>query len=152
MSLSRLIARIVMVPIGLFLAIMAASIFLGFALNSMAPSPGMYHDPAAENMFAIFSGFVLAFPLGHFAFYPAILGLIIAEIFSWRSIWVYLAYGLVLSFFITHSPGEPVDAMAIAIDIRAMAAGLIGGFVYWLIAGRGAGVVKRSLDNKPKSL
>ena len=60
--------------------------------------------------------------------------------------------GLVLSFFITHSPNEPVDAMAIAIDIRAMAAGLIGGFVYWLIAGRGAGIVKRSLDNKPKSL
>ena len=152
MSLSRLIARIFMVPIGLFLAIMAASIFLGFALNAMYPHAGIYHDPAADNMFAIFSGFILAFPLGHIAFYPAILGLIIAEIFSWRSLWLYLGYGLVLSFFMTHVPGEPIDALAIALDVRALASGLIGGFVYWLIAGRGAGIVKRSLDNKPKNL
>nr|WP_321461501.1 hypothetical protein [uncultured Cohaesibacter sp.] len=151
MSLSRLIARIFMVPIGLFLAIMAASIFLGFALNSMYGGPGMHHDPAVENIFAIFSGFVIAFPLGHFAFYPAILGLILAEFFSWRSIWIYLGYGLALSFFITHAPGEPVDALAIALDVRAMAAGLVGGFVYWLISGRGAGIVKRSLDNRPQN-
>nr|WP_321455304.1 hypothetical protein [uncultured Cohaesibacter sp.] len=73
MSLSRLIARIFMVPIGLFLAIMAASIFLGFALNSMYHDPAMLHDQTAKNMFAVFSGFMLAFPLGHFAFYPTIL-------------------------------------------------------------------------------
>lgn len=152
MSLSRLIARIFMVPIGLFLAIIAASIFLGFAINAMYPGPAVYGDPAAENIFAIFSGFVLAFPIGHFAFYPAIMGLIVAEIFSWRSLWIYLAYGLVLSLFVTHAPGEPIDRLAIGLDVRAMASGLIGGFVYWLIAGRGAGIVRRSLDNRPKGL
>ena len=150
MSLPRLFARLLMVPFGLFMAILAAGIFLSFAVLSMQPVQGA--NPEIHNVFAIFSGVFLASILGSATFYPAILGLIVAEFFSWRSLWIYLAYGLALSLFATHAPGEPVDALAIALDVRALAAGLIGGFIYWLIAGRGAGIVKRTSDNRPKNL
>ena len=152
MSFSRLLARTVMVPFGLVLAMLAAGIFLSFAVFSMDPSGFHGGDPDVQNIFTIFSGVFLAGVMGSFAFYPALLGLLIAEFFSWRSLWFYLGYGLVLSLFATHSSGEPLDAMAVALDVRALAAGLIGGFVYWLVAGRGAGIVKRTLDNRPKNL
>ena len=151
MSLSRLIARIFMVPIGLFLAIMGSkhlslalpstpcirtqvSIMIRLRITCSPSSPDLFWpSPWAT------SPFILPF-----------WGLIIAEIFSWRSLWLYLGYGLVLSFFMTHVPGEPIDALAIALDVRALASGLIGGFVYWLIAGRGAGIVKRSPRQQAK--
>ncbi|WP_146006482.1 hypothetical protein [Cohaesibacter celericrescens] len=150
MSFSRLLARLMMVPFGLILAILAAGIFLSFAVFSMDPAPAS--DPTVENAFTLFTGVFLAGTLGSIAFYPAILGLMITEFFSWRSLWIYLGFGLALSLFATHAPGEPVDSLAIALDMRALAAGLVGGFVYWLIAGRGAGIVQRTKDNRPKSL
>ena len=150
MSFSRLLARLMMVPFGLILAILAAGIFLSFAVFSMEPAATS--DPNIESIFTLFTGVFLAGVLGSAAFYPAILGLMVAEFFSWRSLWVYLGFGLALSLFATHAPGEPLDSLAIALDVRAMAAGLIGGFVYWLIAGRGAGIVKRTHDNRPQNL
>ena len=150
MSLSRLIARLVMVPVGLAFAILAASIFLSFAVLAMEPT--QVGDPVLENVFTIFSGFALAGIFGSAVFYPTILGLIIAELFSLRSLWLYLICGLGIAMLATRAPGEPMDQIAIGLDIRALASGLVGGFVYWLIAGRGAGIVKRTLDNKPKSL
>ena len=159
MSLSRLIARIIMVPFGLVLALIAAGIFLSFALHAMEPmhmnqmATGPQGMPGEmEGVFTVFSGIFLASVMGSIAFYPAIIGLIVAEFFSLRSLWIYLLYGLVLSLFATHGPGEPVDSLAIALDIRAVAAGLIGGFVYWLVSGRGAGIVRRTLDNRPKNI
>lgn len=153
MSFSRLIARLFMVPIGLILALLAAGIFLAFALLAMDPAAvGSGPDPMFENVFSIFSGVFIASIFGSIGFYPILLGLIVAEFFSWRNLWIYLAYGLALSLFAFHAPGEPVDDIAIALDIRAMAAGLVGGFTYWLVAGRGAGIVKRTLTNQPKNL
>ncbi len=153
MSFSRLIARLFMVPIGLILALLAAGIFLGFALLAMDPQfAATGPDPVFENVFSIFSGVFIAGIFGSIGFYPILIGLVVAEIFSWRSLFVYLAYGLALSLFAFHAPGEQVDNLAIALDIRAMAAGLVGGFVYWLVAGRGAGIVKRTLSNKPRDL
>ena len=150
MSFSRLLARLFMVPIGLILAMLAAGIFLSFALLAMDPIDVAH--PEAQNMFAVFSGVVIATAFGSVAFYPALLGLIVAELLSWRSIWIYLGFGFALSFFAFRAPGEPADDIAIALDIRAVAAGLIGGFVYWLVAGRGAGIVKRTIENRPKCL
>ncbi|WP_114008309.1 hypothetical protein [Cohaesibacter intestini] len=153
MSLSRIIARLFMVPIGLILALLAAGVFLGFALLAMDPNfAGPGPDPVFENVFSVFTGVFIAGIFGSIGFYPILLGLIVAEILSWRSLFVYLAYGLILSLFAFHAPGERVDELAIALDIRAMAAGLVGGFVYWLVAGRGAGIVKRTLTNKPRNL
>ncbi|WP_316858249.1 hypothetical protein [uncultured Cohaesibacter sp.] len=150
MSFSRLIARIFMVPIGFVLAIIAAGIFLSFAIDYIEPAPGV--DPTIHGFFMLYSSILITGIVGSLAFFPAIIGLIVAEIFSWRSIWFYLFFGLALSLFATHPEGETMDTLAFALDTRVMASGLIAGFVYWLVAGRGAGIVKRTLDNRPKPL
>lgn len=150
MSFSRLIARLMMVPLGLIAAILSVGLFLAFAILSIEPVPEA--DPAVHTIFTVFSGVTIASLFGSIALYPALLGVILCEFFSWRSIWVYLGFGLALSLFAFHAPAEPVDDIAMMLDLQAMAAGLIGGFVYWLIAGRGAGIVKRTLDNKPADL
>ena len=150
MSLSRLLARLFMVPIGLILALLVAGIFLGFAVLAIQPVEAS--DPQIHNVFALFSGLFLAGTLGSFAFYPALFVLLFVELLSLRNLWIYLGFGLMLSFFAFHAPGEPVDNLAIALDMRAAAAGLVGGFTYWLVAGRGAGIVKRTLDNRPQNI
>ena len=150
MSFSRLLARMMMVPLGLIAAILSVGLFLAFAVLSIDPVEGA--DPAIHTIFTIFSGLVIASLFGSLAVYPALAGIILAEFFSWRSVWVYLAFGLALSLFAFHAPDEPIDELAVTLDLQAMAAGLVGGFVYWLVAGRGAGFVKRTLDNKPQSI
>lgn len=150
MSLSRLIARLIMVPIGLVAAILAVGLFLGFALFSS--DPHIAQNPEVQGFFTLFWGVVIASFLGNLTFVPTLGFILIAEIFSWRSLYVYLGFGFVLSLFAFHLPNEQQDALATTLDLQALAAGLVGGFVYWLVAGRGAGIVKRSLENKPQAL
>lgn len=151
MSFSRILARLMMVPLGLIVAILSVGLFLSFAILSLDPVEGT--DPAIHTIFTIFSGVIIASLFGSLAAYPALAGIILAEFFSWRSVWVYLGFGLALSLFAFHTSEEPLDQLALTLDMQAMAAGLVGGFVYWLIAGRGAGITKRTLDdNRPKDL
>ncbi|MCT4654181.1 MAG: hypothetical protein N4A65_00045 [Cohaesibacter sp.] len=150
MSYSRLLARLMMVPFGLFCAILATGIFLAFALMSMDPQ--QITDPQVQSVFTLFWGVVIASMVGHLSFAPTLAFLLATEIFSWRSLYLYLAFGLLLSVFAFRLPQEPQDDLALALDLQAMAAGLVGGFVYWLIAGRGAGIVKRTKENRPATL
>ncbi|MCV6545741.1 MAG: hypothetical protein OIF56_00400 [Cohaesibacter sp.] len=150
MSFSRLLARLMMVPLGLFCAILATGIFLAFALLTLDPHYGT--DPQLHSIFALFSGVVMAAMIGPFSVTPTLAFLLMAELLSWRSLYIYLGFGLTLSLFAFHVPTEAKDQMATDLDIRAMASGLVGGFVYWMIAGRGAGIVKRDANNKPLAL
>lgn len=150
MSFSRLIARLMMVPLGLFCAILATGIFLAFALLTM--DPHQVADPEIQSIFTLFWGVVIAAMLGPLSVTPTLAFLLVAELMSWRSLYIYLGFGLALSLFAFHIPQEAQDQVATALDMRAMASGLVGGFVYWLIAGRGAGIVKRDISNKPQSL
>lgn len=151
MSFSRILARLMMVPVGLIAAILSVGLFLSFAILSLDPLAGA--DPTANTIFTLFSGLIIASLFGSLAAYPALAGIILAELFSWRSLWIYLGFGLALSLFAFHTSDEPMDQLALTLDIQAMAAGLVGGFVYWLIAGRGAGITKRTLEgNRPKNL
>lgn len=149
-SFSRLIARLIMVPLGLFCAILATGFFLAFALLTM--DPHQIADPQIQSIFTLFWGVVIAAMLGPLSVTPTLAFLLIAELMSWRSLYLYLAFGLLLSLFGFHLPEEAQDQIATALDIRVMAAGLVGGFTYWLIAGRGAGIVKRDIANKPQGL
>lgn len=149
MNFSRLIARLIMVPFGLFCAILAAGIFLAFALLSM--DPHQIANPEFQSIFTLFWGVVIAAMLGPLSATPTLAFLLIAELMSWRSLYIYLGFGLALSFFAFHLPQEAQDQIAIALDVSAMASGLVGGFTYWLIAGRGAGIVKRDTNNQPIS-
>ncbi|WP_319486766.1 hypothetical protein [uncultured Cohaesibacter sp.] len=146
MSLSRLIARIFMVPIGLFFALLARNLFISISFYS-------YETPIANNdIMAWWVGSIgIVFSMYLFQIWgPCLFVLIFCELFSWRSIWIYLGLGLVFSLsFMTINPQDNLDSV---FNLLAIASGFVGGFVYWLIAGRSAGIVKRTLDNKPKPL
>jgi hypothetical protein len=72
---------------------------------------------------------------------PAIVIIVLAEAFRWRSVLFYGAAGGVLALALCYSIGFTFDAGR---DVwpyiqAAVAAGIVAGLVYWLIAGRNAG-------------
>lgn len=88
-------------------------------------------------------GFVLATIAGSASFIPAAVVILIAEVRSYRSSLFYCLSGLVIalaglgtSAFFSSSENTYLEANMSAAIIGA---GIVGGFVYWLIAGRNAG-------------
>lgn len=145
------IARIVMAFLGYGFACIAASIVL--TLGSLAPNwnevmaPLGPHAGAAESI-ALWSvtglAAIVIFSVG---FLPAMLVIALAEGLALRSAVVYgvmgaalslaMAYGLDFAGYIATPDGD----LARNREVFA-AAGIAGGLVYWLIAGRRAGTWK----------
>ncbi len=78
---------------------------------------------------------------------PALLVIALAEGFAWRSVLVYAVLGGVLALSLSYGldfagyAGEPGSSLAREREVIA-AAGIAGGFIYWLLAGRRASVWK----------
>ena len=145
------IARIMMAFLGYVLACIAASLVL--TLGSLAPNwndvmaPLGPHADAAESI-ALWSvtglAAIIIFSVG---FLPTLLVIALAEGLALRSAVVYgvigaalslaMAYGLDFAGYIASSEGD----LARNREVFA-AAGIAGGLVYWLIAGRRAGTWK----------
>jgi hypothetical protein len=85
--------------------------------------------------------------IGVIALLPTLLVIILAEGFGWRSIVLYGALGGVLALALCYGMGfagyvgEPDSFLAREREIL-VAAGIAGGLVYWLFAGRRAGAWK----------
>ena len=75
---------------------------------------------------------------------PALLVIALAEGFAWRSGLVYAVLGGVLALSLSYGldfagyAGDPASSLAREREVIA-AAGIAGGFIYWLSAGRRAG-------------
>jgi drug/metabolite transporter (DMT)-like permease len=133
--LSTLLRLIFLVPLGYVAACIAAALMMAFTLFGYQSD-----DPAFVIPFTA-SVFILLFWTGAVAFAPAVLAIVLAEIFAWRSVLYYLLVGGAIALLAdqvaeTHGRFEFAD-QRIAIFL---AAGFVGGFAYWLIAGQGAGV------------
>ena len=139
-----LLGRIIVILVALILAIMAAGITL--AIGIIAPDwAGIDSDPAERLIFFIVSFFATSF-VGAVAILPAALLIVISEAARLRSFLFYgvggalvgLAsyYGSDISVRLENTTDVPPVANALQL---AAAAGIIGGLVYWLIAGRNAG-------------
>ena len=139
-----LFGRIIMILVALILAIMAAGITL--AIGIIAPDwAGIDSDPVERLSFFIVSFFATSF-VGAVAILPAALLVVISEAARLRSFLFYgvggalvgLAsyYGSDISVRLENTTDVPPVANALQL---AAAAGIIGGLVYWLIAGRNAG-------------
>lgn len=78
---------------------------------------------------------------GMISFVPALLFIIAAEIGGWRSILVYLAAGGTIGLLASITT-QAFDGLAFAenLTLICVAAGFVGGAVYWLIAGKLAGL------------
>lgn len=89
--------------------------------------------------------------IGYFAFWPALALIALGEYFNKRDSLFYslggLAIGIILFFAGFQSDLKNGDETVIMMSIAA--AGIIGGFVYWLVAGRWTNVPLSK--NKPEA-
>jgi hypothetical protein len=143
-----------LVPIGFALACFAAGAVIVFALiRNLAPIPW----PGEIAGMVLVAGMAI----GALAALPTLVAAILAEMFGWRSPFYWLAVGGLLAAIAVATPwlANQVQAVAAWIliaawmpDVRivenatpvsfatvALAAGFVGGFVYWLVVGRLAG-------------
>ena len=139
-----LFGRIIVIFFALMVAIIAAGIAL--AIGIVTPDwTGVDSDPFERVSFFIVSFFATSF-VGAVAFLPALVVIVIAEAARLRSFLYYgvggalvgLAsyYGSDISVRLENT--TDVTPVGNALQLAA-AAGIIGGLVYWLIAGRNAG-------------
>jgi len=138
-----ILGRIVMVFIGYGLACIAAAIVL--TIGTLTPE---WDDLAAQGLqsAALWSIVgVAALFIWAVALLPALLIIALAEGFAWRSSVLYAVLGGVLALALCYGLdfagyiGEP--DLAREREVLA-AAGIAGGLVYWLAAGRNAGLLK----------
>ncbi len=142
-NVGRLLLRFVLVPLGYLVAVMAGTLVILFGSWKLGQAAV---DPNAQAI-AIF-GFVFAAPvllvlLLSMMWLPARIGVLISEAFAIRS-WMFHAGNGAVSAWIGWSLFGYVDDSHIPINepLAVIAAGLAGGFAYWLIAGWSAGFWK----------
>ncbi len=145
-----LVARCFVIFFSLILAIIAAGIAL--AIGVMVPDfVTVTTDPIEHFTFFATSFFATGF-VGYVAFVPALVLIAIAETFDIRSIFYYALAGAAIGLFAYYGSNISValenttDLPPVSFGLQLVAAaGIIGGFVYWLCAGRNAGRWKAPL-------
>jgi len=144
MSLGRFLLRLLLVPLAALLAGCAATLVAFFAnwnvlVSMLGPDPAANGDIIAGLMgLAMLSvGSAATFPM----LLPATIGIAISEVLALRS-WIFHALNGVVSIWVGRTlmavPGRPFEFHDQPPAV--LAAGLAAGLVYWLIAGRGAGL------------
>ncbi len=139
--LSTFLRLLFLVPFGFAAACIAAGMMATLGIFGVEYLDldviGWYIGGAIANMISA----------GSIAFLPAALAIILAEVFAWRSVLYYLLAGGLIGAFAIHLT-EQSGALDFAArpDVTLLAAGFVGGFIYWLIAGRlaGAGIANGS--------
>lgn len=137
-----IILRILTVIVGYVLACVAASIVL--TIGTLKPgwddlSSFGLPSTVLWSVVGVGAAFIAAI-----ATPPALLVIVLAEGFSWRSSLVYAVLGGVLALSLSYGldfagyVGEPGSSLVREREVIA-AAGIAGGFIYWLWAGRRAG-------------
>ena len=131
--MSDLLRLLFLVPIAYVAAVLAAAftVMAGWIGFDVAPEfAGFLIGPAIWMIGAV----------GAAAFLPATLAIVAAELFRWRSVFFYLAVGGAIGL-LAHEfagfTGAPEDFAQRRLLFPA--AGFVGAFVYWLLAGRLAG-------------
>jgi hypothetical protein len=139
-----LILRIFIVIFALMLAIAAAGLTLAFGV--IAPDlTGIDSDPLERATFFVVAFFATGMA-GVFAMLPALVLIALAEGYSIRTFIYYAAAGAALGFLAFYGSGfgirfeETTDIAPVTHPAElVVAAGIVGGLFYWLLAGRNAG-------------
>ena len=132
--MTALIRLIILVPLAYIAAIIAAGLVAAY---------GLFGPGVDGELIGFFAGTVAAITLsaGAISFVPALIAVVLAEAFAWRSVFYYLLVGGALGLAadrLTDFIGPP--ALAERRLLVYLAAGFVAGLVYWLIAGRAAGM------------
>ena len=147
--------RLIMMLVGYIWACIAASVVITLGtlapdwndLDALSRSLGQSGDvPTAALWATIGIGAAIIFAVG---FFPTLLAIIVVEGFGFRSIVVYGVIGAALALALAAVYGLDFGGYVTAPNADMMherevyaAAGIAGGLVYWLFAGRRAGVWK----------
>ena len=131
--MSTILRLLIVVPIGFVFAVVAAGLTVALGIFGVNPSSD------AGGWIVLFAAWTAAYA-GAFAFMPWLIAVVFAEGFGFRSIWFWFAVGGAIgaaAYGFTGFYGDKADGGAdIAIHL---AAGFVGGFAYWLAAGRSSG-------------
>jgi hypothetical protein len=140
--MTAILRILLLIPLGFLAACLAAGAVLVLAL---AGGPDGWQALQAKlavdhggGLFVVLGG-VAALVVAGFVAIPAFIFILLAELFSWRSVFAYLAAGALIGLSGSIVPIEDLVPEADANMTMLAAAGLAGGFVYWLVAGRSAG-------------
>jgi hypothetical protein len=133
------ISRVFMIALAFCLASFAAAatITVGYAIWANVQPPFLRTE---IDMFWLVT-FAASAGIAFLAFVPAMIAILLAESFSWRSILYYaLTGGAIGLFFGTILPTDEPGRVFLTRGAEIMAgAGVAAGLVYWLFAGRNAG-------------
>lgn len=139
-----LVLRMITILIGFTFAVIAAGLFLSFGLVSEYFAAFFADvDPSAsfEGLSIFMVGLYMGAHAGAAAFLPAMVIIAIAELMRWRGMTTNLLLGGLCALFVgvirsTVGNGQTLSENTLII---LLATGFIGGFIYWLVAGRKAG-------------
>ncbi len=150
--LGDLILRLAAIFFGVMVALVTASIFLSIGLfggffTEFFTELNAAFDGDGQNVNSLIAlavvalGLISSFHVAGMVLLPTTLAIGITELMRWRGVITYLVLGGLVglftgvSAFTLESDGLPSDGTLIVL----LATGFVGGFFYWLIAGRGAG-------------
>jgi hypothetical protein len=105
------------------------------AYPPVAGDPGLVVATAAA---VILDGADLFAAIGRAALVPAAIAIVLAEIFVWRTWLADIALALAVTGALSWLLDRAANP-ALPRPTAAIAAGIVAGLAYWLIAGRGAG-------------
>ncbi|HWJ73975.1 MAG TPA: hypothetical protein VNX29_12485 [Kaistia sp.] len=134
---------ILIIPLGLMAAILVAVAvyLLAFGFN---PDDFQF-APDGMPPGALAPAFVLTGILAEGALLPFLVAIAVAEIFAIRSLIAWVLFGGALGFAL-QLVGLPGNMEF----LPPVAAGFSAGFVYWVVAGRGAGLRERATFRAPE--
>ena len=130
-----LLRILIVIPLGYVAACAAAGIVFALSLYGFTGES----DPAIQGI-AISFAFAMAVYAGALAAVPTLAAIVLAEAFAWRSFFFWSLFGGVLGLAgkVMQDNAEGVHTPGI-VALYATA-GLVGGAVYWLAAGRLSGL------------
>jgi ABC-type transport system involved in multi-copper enzyme maturation permease subunit len=150
-SFGKIMTRAFVSLFSLMIALCAGITFAAIALFVNLLPQTQNYDPVES--FFVFAPFVVVF-VSSVSFIPALIGVVLTEVFCLRHFIIYALFGVVTAFspwFLDISGAFilPEEWRTLVGDERLAlimaASGLIGGLVYWLMAGRHAGDVREKV-------
>jgi hypothetical protein len=144
-NLGRFLLRFILVPFGYLAAVIAGTLVIVFGSWKLGQPwiPTNPDEPPFAMLGALFAAPVLLVTLISMMWLPAAIGILISEGFAIRS-WIFHALNGAVTAWIGWSLFGYIDDTQVAINdpLAVTAAGIAGGFAYWLIAGWSAGFWK----------
>lgn len=151
----QLIGRFAVILLGYGCAVLAA----GFLLNMLIIATiGSLPDAIDDGfVYGYWPGLLIATPfmaliISYFAFWPALAVIAAGEFFHKRDSLFYCLGGLLtgIILFMSGFQAEVKNATETMMLMSMAAAGITGGFIYWLVAGRWTNVTARATTPEPR--